>query len=49
MVVNKLFIEKLDQMIVDVNNKGIPFAAMAKIDYFPEYVRHVVSIGEEGC
>ena len=49
-VVNKLFIEKLDQMIVDVNNKGIPLsAAMAKIDYFPEYVRHVVSIGEEAA
>ena len=49
-VVNKLFIEKLDQMIVDVNNKGIPLsAAMARIDYFPEYVRHVVSIGEEAA
>ncbi len=49
-VVNKLFIEKLDQMIIDVNNKGIPLsAAMAKIDYFPEYVRHVVSIGEEAA
>jgi type II secretory pathway component PulF len=49
-VVNKLFIEKLDQMIVDVNNKGIPLsAAMAKIAYFPEYVRHVVSIGEEAA
>ena len=49
-VVNKLFIEKLDQMIIDVNNKGIPLsAAMARIDYFPEYVRHVVSIGEEAA
>ncbi len=49
-VVNQLFIKELDQMIVDVNNKGIPLsAAMAKIDYFPEYVRHVVSIGEEAA
>ena len=49
-VVNKLFIEKLDQMIIDVNNKGIPLsAAMARIDYFPEYIRHVVSIGEEAA
>ena len=49
-VVNKLFIEKLDQMIVDVNNKGMPLsAAIAKIEYFPEYVRHVVSIGEEAA
>ena len=47
-VVNKLFIYKLDQLIIDVNNKGIPLsAAMARIDYFPEYVGHVVSIGEE--
>jgi len=49
-VVNKLFICKLDQLIIDVNNKGIPLsAAMARIDYFPEYVGHVVSIGEEAA
>ena len=49
-VVNKIFINKLDQLIIDVNNKGIPLsAAMARIDYFPEYVRHVVSIGEEAA
>ena len=49
-VVNKLFICKLDQLIIDVNNKGIPLsAAMARIDYFPEYVAHVVSIGEEAA
>ena len=49
-VVNKLFIYKLDQLIIDVNNKGIPLsAAMARIDYFPEYVGHVVSIGEEAA
>ena len=49
-VVNRLFISKLDQLIIDVNNKGIPLsAAMARIDYFPEYVRHVVSIGEEAA
>ena len=47
---NKIFIRKLDQLIIDVNNKGIPLsAAMARIDYFPEYVRHVVSIGEEAA
>ena len=49
-VANKIFISKLDQLIIDVNNKGIPLsAAMARIDYFPEYVRHVVSIGEEAA
>jgi len=49
-VVNRLFIKKLDQLIIDVNNKGVPLsAAMARIDYFPEYVRHVVSIGEEAA
>ncbi len=47
---NKIFISKLDQLIIDVNNKGVPLsAAMARIDYFPEYVRHVVSIGEEAA
>ena len=49
-VVNRRFIARLDAMIVDVNNKGIPLsAAMGKIDYFPEYVRHVVAIGEEAA
>ena len=49
-VVNKLFIAKLDQLIIDVNNKGVPLsAAMARIEFFPEYVRHVVSIGEEAA
>ena len=49
-VVNQIFITKLDQLIIDVNNKGVPLsAAMARIDYFPEYVRHVVSIGEEAA
>lgn len=49
-VENKIFISKLDQLIIDVNNKGVPLsAAMARIDYFPEYVRHVVSIGEEAA
>ena len=49
-VVNQIFINKLDQLIIDVNNKGVPLsAAMARIDYFPEYVRHVVSIGEEAA
>lgn len=49
-VVNQIFVNKLDQLIIDVNNKGIPLsAAMARIEYFPEYVRHVVSIGEEAA
>ena len=49
-VVNQIFINKLDQLIIDVNNKGVPLsAAMARIDYFPEYVCHVVSIGEEAA
>ena len=49
-VVNKIFIEKLDQLIIDVNNKGIPLsAAMSKIEFFPEYVQHVVTIGEEAA
>ena len=49
-VVNKIFVEKLDQMIIDVNNKGIPLsAAMSRIAYFPEYVHHVVTIGEEAA
>ena len=49
-VVNHIFMEKLDQLIVDVNNKGIPLsAAMKKVEYFPEYVHHVVAIGEEAA
>ena len=49
-VVNKIFIEKLDQLIIDVNNKGIPLsAAMSKIEFFPDYVQHVVTIGEEAA
>ncbi len=47
---NRFFVEKLDQLIVDVNNKGIPLSsAMGRIEYFPEYVRHVVAIGEEAA
>ena len=49
-VANKIFIDKLDQLIIDVNNKGVPLsAAIGRINYFPEYVRHVVSIGEEAA
>ncbi len=49
-VVNKIFVQKLDQMIIDVNNKGIPLSvAMSRIGYFPEYVHHVVTIGEEAA
>ena len=49
-VVNRRFISALDKMIIDVNNKGVPLsAAMGKMEYFPEYVRHVVAIGEEAA
>ena len=49
-VVNQFFIERLEQLIVDVNNKGVPLSvAMAKTNYFPEYVRHIVAIGEEAA
>ena len=49
-VVNRRFISALDKMIIDINNKGIPLsAAMGKLEYFPEYVRHVVAIGEEAA
>ena len=49
-VVNRSFIARLDQLITDVNNKGMPLsAAMARIELFPEYVRHVVAIGEEAA
>ena len=49
-VVNRRFISALDKMIINVNNKGVPLsAAMGKLEYFPEYVRHVVAIGEEAA
>lgn len=49
-VVNRNFIARLDQLIIDVHNKGMPLsAAMARIELFPEYVRHVVAIGEEAA
>ena len=49
-VVNRRFISALDKMIIDVNNKGVPLsAAMGKLEYFPEYVRHVVAIGEDAA
>ena len=49
-VVNRRFISALDKMIIDVNNRGVPLsAAMGKLEYFPEYVRHVVAIGEEAA
>src|SRR6056300_448335 len=49
-VVNQLLIEQLNKMIVEVNNKGIPLsAAMGRTGYFPDYVQHVVAIGEEAA
>jgi type II secretory pathway component PulF len=47
---NQIFMSKLNLMIVDVNNKGVPLsAAMKRTGYFPEYVQHVVAIGEEAA
>ena len=49
-VVNHLFLEKLDQLIGDVNNKGIPLSkAMRRVSFFPDYVCHVVAIGEQSA
>jgi type II secretory pathway component PulF len=49
-VVNQLLIEQLNKMILEVNNKGIPLsAAMGRTGYFPDYVQHVVAIGEEAA
>ncbi len=49
-VVNHIFIKKLNQLIVDVNNKGIPLSsAMQRAGFFPEYVCHVVAIGEQAA
>ena len=49
-VVNRRFINALEKMIIDVINKGVPLsAARGKLEYFPEYVRHVVAIGEEAA
>ncbi|MGK5091438.1 type II secretion system F family protein [Deltaproteobacteria bacterium TL4] len=49
-VVNHVFIAKLEELIINVNNKGMPLsAAMQRIEYFPEYVHHVVAIGEEAA
>ena len=49
-VVNQLLIEQLNKMIIEVNNKGIPLsAAMGRTGYFPDYVQHVVAIGEEAA
>ncbi|MGA1134942.1 MAG: type II secretion system F family protein [bacterium] len=48
-VVNQLLIEQLNKMIIEVN-KGIPLsAAMGRTGYFPDYVQHVVAIGEEAA
>ena len=49
-VVNQLLIEQLNKMIIEVKNKGIPLsAAMGRTGYFPDYVQHVVAIGEEAA
>ena len=49
-VVNQLLMEQLNKMIIEVNNKGIPLsAAMGRTGYFPDYVQHVVAIGEEAA
>ncbi len=49
-VVNHVFLGKLNQLIIDVNNKGLPLsAAMRRIPFFPEYVCHVVAIGVQAA
>ena len=49
-VVNQILIDQLNKMIIEVNNKGIPLsAAMGRTGYFPDYVQHVVAIGEEAA
>lgn len=49
-IVNSFFLEKLNQLIVDVNNKGVPLSvAMRRVTFFPEYVCHVVAIGEQAA
>ena len=49
-VVNHLFLERLNQLVGDVNNKGIPLsAAMRRVSFFPDYVCHVVAIGEQSA
>ncbi|MBF0288420.1 MAG: type II secretion system F family protein [SAR324 cluster bacterium] len=49
-VVNHIFLGSLNQLIIDVNNKGLPLsAAMRRIPFFPEYVCHVVAIGEQAA
>ena len=47
-VANHFFLEKLDQVIGDVNNRGLPLSeALRRVGVFPEYVCHVVAIGEQ--
>ena len=49
-VVNQILMDQLNKMILEVNNKGIPLsAAMGRMGYFPDYVQHVVAIGEEAA
>ena len=49
-VVNQLLMDQLNKRIIEVNNKGIPLsAAMGRTGYFPDYVQHVVAIGEEAA
>ena len=49
-VVNQLLMDQINKMIIEVNNKGIPLsAAMGRTGYFPDYVQHVVAIGEEAA
>ena len=49
-VVNQILMDQLNKMIIEVNNKGIPLsAAMGRTGYFPDYVQHVVAIGEEAA
>ena len=49
-VVNHVLREKIETLIVEVNNHGSSLSsAMRRSGIFPEYVLHVVSVGEEAA
>ncbi len=49
-VVNHVLREKIETLIVEVNNQGSSLSnAMRRSGIFPEYVLHVVSVGEEAA
>jgi len=45
---NRLYVEAMDRVILDVQNRGIPLSvALRRVSYFPEDVCQMVAIGEE--